>query len=226
MRQIVAILPFVLMPAAVSAQSFSGPALAIDGDTLDMSGIRVRLHGVDAPETMQTCNRGGQPWSCGRDAGALLADLVAGRTIECTPRDRDAYGRIVATCRVGASDLAAVMAREGMAIALRQYSLEYVEAEARAKAFRMALWGSQFQIPADFRAAHPALFKPPGSRLARRTGGAARAVQPQRAAAWFRNCSHARAAGAAPLFRGRPGYRPEMDRDGDGVACEPYRGRG
>ncbi|MEU8794622.1 excalibur calcium-binding domain-containing protein [Streptomyces sp. NPDC048643] len=34
----------------------------------------------------------------------------------------------------------------------------------------------------------------------------------------------ARAAGAAPLHRGDPGYRSELDRDGDGVACEPYPG--
>ncbi|MCY1703853.1 DNA/RNA non-specific endonuclease [Deinococcus sp. SL84] len=37
---------------------------------------------------------------------------------------------------------------------------------------------------------------------------------------YYANCSAARAAGAAPLRRGQPGYRPAMDRDGDGVACE------
>ena len=36
----------------------------------------------------------------------------------------------------------------------------------------------------------------------------------------FANCSEARAAGAAPLHRGMPGYAPRMDGDGDGVACE------
>lgn len=36
----------------------------------------------------------------------------------------------------------------------------------------------------------------------------------------FRNCSHARAAGAAPVRRGDPGYGPHLDRDGDGVGCE------
>ncbi|HVI30587.1 thermonuclease family protein [Phenylobacterium sp.] len=41
----------------------------------------------------------------------------------------------------------------------------------------------------------------------------------------FRNCAAARAAGAAPLYRGQPGYGAHMDGDGDGVACEPYRGR-
>lgn len=41
--------------------------------------------------------------------------------------------------------------------------------------------------------------------------------------AYYDNCDAARAAGAAPLHRGDPGYRDELDRDGDGVACEPYR---
>ncbi len=40
------------------------------------------------------------------------------------------------------------------------------------------------------------------------------------ASAYFANCSAAKAAGAAPLYRGQPGYRPAMDGDSDGVACE------
>ncbi|MFD3729091.1 excalibur calcium-binding domain-containing protein [Streptomyces sp. NPDC058671] len=44
------------------------------------------------------------------------------------------------------------------------------------------------------------------------------------AAAYYENCDAARDAGAAPLRRGEPGYRDELDRDGDGVACEPYAG--
>ena len=41
----------------------------------------------------------------------------------------------------------------------------------------------------------------------------------------FRNCTEARAAGAAPVRRGEPGYGPHLDRDNDGIGCEPYRGR-
>ncbi|GAA3969153.1 GmrSD restriction endonuclease domain-containing protein [Gordonia caeni] len=37
---------------------------------------------------------------------------------------------------------------------------------------------------------------------------------------YYRNCSAARAAGAAPLYRGQPGYSSKLDRDGDGIACE------
>lgn len=36
----------------------------------------------------------------------------------------------------------------------------------------------------------------------------------------FRNCAEARAAGAAPVYRGDPGYGPHLDRDNDGVGCE------
>jgi len=41
----------------------------------------------------------------------------------------------------------------------------------------------------------------------------------------FSSCAEARAAGVAPMRRGDPGYSLRLDRDGDGIACEPYRGR-
>src|SRR5699024_11973276 len=37
---------------------------------------------------------------------------------------------------------------------------------------------------------------------------------------YYQNCAAVRAAGAAPLYIGSPGYAPKLDRDGDGVACE------
>lgn len=55
------------------------------------------------------------------------------------------------------------------------------------------------------------------------SGGAPAPRPPQRAlggTAYFPNCAAARAAGAAPVRRGDPGYRAGLDRDGDGVACE------
>jgi hypothetical protein len=51
------------------------------------------------------------------------------------------------------------------------------------------------------------------------------AVQPRATASgiYYLNCGAARAAGAAPISRGHPGYRLELDDDGDGIACEPYQ---
>ncbi|WP_209897346.1 excalibur calcium-binding domain-containing protein [Nocardia goodfellowii] len=45
-------------------------------------------------------------------------------------------------------------------------------------------------------------------------------VPPSSPGVYYRNCTAARAAGAAPLFLGEPGYRSELDRDNDGIAGE------
>lgn len=55
--------------------------------------------------------------------------------------------------------------------------------------------------------------------------GVKRAREPQEGDSWH-GCDDARSAGTAPIYRGEPGYRDGMDGDGDGVACEPYRGDG
>lgn len=54
------------------------------------------------------------------------------------------------------------------------------------------------------------------------TLGFARARPPQPGDYWS-GCNDAREAGTAPIYHGEPGYREEMDGDGDGIACEPYR---
>lgn len=40
----------------------------------------------------------------------------------------------------------------------------------------------------------------------------------------FANCDEARSYGADPVYEGDPGYGPHLDRDGDGVGCEPWSG--
>jgi Excalibur calcium-binding domain len=51
------------------------------------------------------------------------------------------------------------------------------------------------------------------------------ASMPSRQSMHIRNCAEARALGLAPIYRGQSGYAAHLDRDGDGIACEPYRGR-
>ena len=62
------------------------------------------------------------------------------------------------------------------------------------------------------------LMKPVGVSL-----GFMRARAPQPGDYWP-GCNSARAAGTAPIYDGEPGYREEMDGDGDGIACEPHHG--
>lgn len=46
------------------------------------------------------------------------------------------------------------------------------------------------------------------------------APAPAPAATYYKNCTAARAAGAAPVYLGSPGYGTHLDRDGDGIGCE------
>lgn len=211
------------LPLPALAQDVSGPARATDGDTLSMAGIAIRLHGIDAVELHQSCDRGGTPWRCGREAADKLTSLVAGQPVRCEQRDIDDYGRIVARCSVGGRDLSAAMVDAGLAIALPHFTPAYVPNEARARDRRIGIWDGTFERPADYRAAHP---NPGRPRAPAETMAVPRAMpaRPRGGDVFYLGCREVRAAGAAPLYRGQPGYRPEMDGDGDGIACEPYRG--
>ena len=66
---------------AASASAQEGPARVIDGDTLDIAGERIRLHGIDAPEKDQTCSIDGQKWACGVAAWGYLVQLLAGQIV-------------------------------------------------------------------------------------------------------------------------------------------------
>ena len=215
-------LAIVLSPVAVAAQTYTGPVNVIDGDTLEMTGERFRLFGIDAPEADQTCIRNDEVWGCGKDATALLESLTRGKQISCEQVERDSYRRIVVVCRSGQVDLAEAMVSTGLAISLPQFSSAYVSAEAKAKARQAGIWGSMFEQPVNYRAARS---KPDVQRdRAERPEAFAEALRvPDQI--YYRNCAAARAAGAAPLYRGKPGYRAQMDGDGDGIACEPYRRR-
>lgn len=146
-----------LMPMAVAAQDLSGPVSVTDGDSFSMTETRIRLFGIDAPERDQTCQREGKAWACGKAAADHLAGLTAGKTVRCIQQDRDRYGRIVARCNVERLDLADLMVRSGLAVALPQFTEDYAGAETRARQLKLGLWGGEFDTPAAWRAAHPRL---------------------------------------------------------------------
>ncbi len=83
----------------------TGTASVIDGDTIEVHGQRIRLHGIDTPEHQQLCRRDGEPWQCGKDAAKALADKIARRPVTCENLGRDRYKRIIARCTVAGEDL-------------------------------------------------------------------------------------------------------------------------
>ena len=223
MRWIVAVFVLFLSPG-LSAEVYVGPARALDGDTLEMTGTRIRLSGIDAPEVAQTCEIKGEAWECGQEARSFLAALVADQQVICKQLEKDRYGRSVAICTAGKADLGQRLVEAGLAVALPQFSEDYVVAAERAAALGIGIWGSQFELPADYRAAHPAQYSMPKQTDRMRAASMSiRSPANRRSDVYYRNCREARAAGAAPIYRGQPGYRPEMDGDNDGIACEPIR---
>ena len=125
----------------------------IDGDTIDIDGVRVRLEGIDAPQTGQTCERAQSgTWPCGRAATAFLARLVVGREVHCAPTGRDRYGRMLGVCSTEGLELNAQMVRSGLAWAFIKYSTSYVEAEAEARALRLGVWQGPAEPAWDYRA--------------------------------------------------------------------------
>lgn len=144
-----------------------GPVRVIDGDTLEISGERVRLFGIDAPERDQRCtDAAGRPWACGARATEALRDLTKGRAVRCSGEEQDRYGRLVARCAVAGRDLGAAMVRDGMAFAYRRYSLDYVAEEGQAKAAKRGIWAGTAENPAAVRAgARPVQAAPKGCAI-------------------------------------------------------------
>ena len=141
-----------VLPINTVLADISGLPHIIDGDTLKISDERIRLHGIDAPETNQSCMdvRGNQ-WSCGRQSTSALASLIDGRPIICKGRERDRYRRLIAVCFAGSKDLNAEMVRQGWALAYRKYSTDYVVQETVAKSERVGIWAGQFVSPWEWR---------------------------------------------------------------------------
>ena len=136
-----------------SATTVRGHAQVIDGDSLRVNGVEIRLHGIDAPEFRQTCFDGaGRRYACGRRATEHMRRLVAGRVITCRKVTTDRYGRMVAVCRRDdGRDIGRRMVRDGWAVAFVRYSRRYVSDERTARNARRGLWRGRFIMPALWR---------------------------------------------------------------------------
>ncbi|MCR8546398.1 thermonuclease family protein [Salipiger sp. P9] len=141
----------------VSAAAEAGPSgrlRVIDGDTVDVGGTRVRLHGIDAPEADQMCGGNGSPmWACGAWVTGEVRARYDGRRARCEALDTDQYGRVVARCTVAGTDIGRALVRDGLAFAYRRYSMDYDLEEKGAAVQGRGLHGAGVQSPAAFRAA-------------------------------------------------------------------------
>lgn len=193
----------------------------VDGDTVKVTRlaggglVTVRVLGIDTPETRDPRRGVG---CYGPEASAWATRTLLGKRVtlrtDATQDSRDRYGRLLAyVIMANGKDYSTEAARAGVA---KYYlyetpvarSAQIRAAERAARSAGRGLWGAPCYGDTDAAAART--LQPVAPRQA----------PPDSGSAYYRNCDAARAAGAAPLTRGEPGYRSGLDRDNDGVACE------
>lgn len=129
----------------------TGQARIVDDDSLEISGTKIRIYGIDAPEMGQSClDRTGATYACGRLAQRHMEKVAKGR-VTCESIETDRYGRDVAICYAGDTDLGAAMVSSGWARAFLSYSLRYASEEQAARKARRGLWDGDFDDPWAFR---------------------------------------------------------------------------
>jgi len=131
-----------------AAQLYAGEFRVIavsDGDTItvlsaDKQQIKIRLAGIDAPESSQ---------AFGNRAKQALAEKVGGKTIEVVEQSKDRYGRTVADLYVEGRWINLELVAEGWAWHYRQYSRDQrlADAEATARQAGLGLWADKDPVP-------------------------------------------------------------------------------
>ncbi|MFC0679390.1 thermonuclease family protein [Lysobacter korlensis] len=129
-----------------------GRASVIDGDTLEIRDRRIRLWGIDAPESGQQCGHpDGRRWRCGTEAARALADWIGQRNLNCDPRGKS-YERLVARCTVNGHDVGEWMVRNGWALEYRRFSKgQYENAQKAAIDAGVGIHEGTFEPPWEYR---------------------------------------------------------------------------
>jgi endonuclease YncB( thermonuclease family) len=91
----------------------SGPAYVVDGDTVRLGAVSVRLAGLD-------CEELGEPH--GQEARAFLVSITAGRELTCTLTGARSHGRHIGRCTIAGADVAAALVAAGLCLDCARYS--------------------------------------------------------------------------------------------------------
>ena len=144
---------FILLLGNISfADELAGVPAITDGDTLKLHGEKIRLDGIDAPESAQSClTSNDKPYPCGQNATLFLKSITENKTVSCESSVKDRYGRHIAICFANNMNLNKAMVLNGHALAYRQYSKRYIEAEKTAKIKQAGMWQGKFVAPWKWR---------------------------------------------------------------------------
>lgn len=134
------------------AADVTGNARVIDGDTIVIGELRIRLAGMDAPENDQTCQtEHGVNWRCGQWVTQELRAMLRGQTVYCEDLGDGGYGRMLGACEVDGRDLSATLVARGYAWVDPRFSQDLVGAEKAAAIEGLGLWAMSSLRPWDHR---------------------------------------------------------------------------
>ena len=152
MKKFILIILFLLPLTNIgNSETILGKARIIDGDTIHIMSNKIRLHGIDAPETKQTCKIDNEDWYCGKQSTKELKNLINNQKVECVTNDVDRYNRYIAVCFVNEININKSMVKNGWAIAYRYYSTDYIVEEKHARDNKFGIWKSDFMKPYAYR---------------------------------------------------------------------------
>ena len=150
------LLAFISFPPALAEEPKTiiqgNDVRVVDGDTLEINNYKIRIQGIDAPETAQICGQAGKPIHCGKLATYELENLIKDQEIKCLNIGKDKYERIIGECYLGDIEINEWMVKNGWALAYRKYSKKYVNAETYAKEKGLGIWAMEFIEPWNWRA--------------------------------------------------------------------------
>lgn len=129
---------YLVSTAIAGEATLTGPADVVDGDTLKIGGIGVRLKGISVPEM----NERGR-----KQATEVLRRLIGNRQVTCKLTGETTRGRGVGYCEAGGKDLQEEFVRGGYVMACPKYTTRYVEFEAEPRARRAGVWSNGYQLP-------------------------------------------------------------------------------
>jgi endonuclease YncB( thermonuclease family) len=138
---------------SAKAEEIKEFAVVMDGATLLIRTVGIRLAGIDAPGLGQRCvGTDNIEWACGLDARRVLAEKIGNGPVSCRQLHFDSHERVIATCVASqGDDLSAAMVRSGYALADGR-DPRYLAEEAAARLAGKGLWSGSFQTPWEWRA--------------------------------------------------------------------------
>ncbi|WPX96887.1 thermonuclease family protein [Candidatus Bandiella euplotis] len=125
----------------------------VDGDTIVLNNEKIRLKGIDAPESKQWCWYIGDhkekiSYKCGVESAKYLSKLIeGGERIECTNEGKDLYGRTLSYCYVGITNINRDMVYKGWAVGYGEFKVE----ELIAMYNKAGIWRGDFEMPSEWR---------------------------------------------------------------------------